>query len=80
MTSVSYITGDEIVGEMDRNERCVEALERTVQKAKDGEIIGVVVVAQYRDGSNSGFEAGFLYNNRVVGSLMRLVTAISLRD
>lgn len=80
MADVVYLNGEEVLSDLNRNEGCVDALERMLQKAKDGEIIGFAAALQYRDGSNSGTQCGFVYDNRLVGCLMGLVTKISLRD
>ena len=70
MGEVSYIEGGVILTERNQNDKCVELLESLLQKAKDGEVIGINVAIQYADGSNGSTGAGFIYNNRQMGALM----------
>lgn len=77
MGSVHHIDGDEIVPQSGGNQECIECLERVLEKARNGEIVGVAMAAQYADGSTSGPAGGFLYNSRIVGELMIRVTKLS---
>jgi len=48
----------------------VSALERVIERAKSGDIDGVVVVYSFADGS-SGYERTGMYGHSVVGALER---------
>ena len=77
MGSVHHIDGNEIVTAAGTNQDCIECLERILEKARNGEIVGVAMACQYADGSTSGPRAGFLYNARIVGEMMIAVTRLS---
>lgn len=78
MGSVHHIGGDEILPASGVNQDCIECLERILEKARQGEIVGVAMAVQYADGSTSGPCSGFLFNSRVVGELMIRVTKLSM--
>lgn len=77
MGSVHHIDGDEIVTQEGVNHECVACLERALEKARDGEIVGVAMALQYADGSTSGPMGGFIYNSRIIGELMLRVMRLS---
>ena len=70
---VTSLSGSSVINERGVNDNCVEQLERLLQKARDGEIVGVASAIQYADGSTSWCKAGFLWTNSVIGSLTILV-------
>lgn len=55
------------------NLHCVEAIEDFLQRAKDGEVVGVIIVGQCRDGSTCDGSAGFQRPTRMAGHLMAMV-------
>jgi len=57
------------------NALTVEALERLLEKAKSGEIIGVAAAFVYGDFSAS-FMSGGVMNNALIGSITRLNAAM----
>lgn len=64
-----FLDASPIINTSGINEGCVEQLERLLQKAKDGEIVGIAGSVQYADGSTSGHRAGFLRTQAIVGAL-----------
>lgn len=77
MGEVRYFDGGTMLNERGYNENCVKFLEELLQKAKDGEIVGICVGMQYADGSNGATGAGFVYNQRMIGSLMSEIMRLS---
>jgi hypothetical protein len=78
MGDVRYIdNGDTILTDQGRNEDCVEHLERLLEKARNGEIVGVAEAVQYADGSTGHGVGGFIHNQRIVGALMTRVVKLS---
>lgn len=73
MGEVVYTDGDVMLNERGQNDDCIETLERLLQKAKDGEIVGVAASAQYADRSVSESVGGFIWNSPCIGSLMCMV-------
>lgn len=77
MGKIHHIYGDEIKSSSGVNEICIEGLESLLEKARNGEVVGVSIAAQHPDGSTTGYCSGFLYNARIVGELMIQVTRLS---
>lgn len=65
--------GATMLNERGQNDDCVETLERLLQKAKDGEIVGVAVSVQYADRAVGESIGGFIWNRPCIGSLMCMV-------
>lgn len=77
MGSVHHISGDEMLENTGTNAECIACLERTLEKARNGEVVGVVISAQCADGSTIGPSGGFIYNARIIGDLMIHVARLS---
>lgn len=73
MGAVICTDGDVMLNERNQNEDCIETLELLLQKAKDGEIVGIAASAQYADRSVAESVGGFIWNRPCIGSLMCLV-------
>lgn len=69
MGAVHHIDVDAVTNEVGINEQCIECLEVMLEKARNGEIVGVVAAVQHADGSTSGPVGGFIHNSRIVGEL-----------
>lgn len=51
------------------NEHCVETLEKYLEKARFGEIVGIVIAAQFEDKMSGWDAAGLTYTHSIVGAL-----------
>ena len=76
MGVIVYQDGSEVIGETGRNDDCVECLERLLEKALHGEVVGIAAAIQFADGSTSETRAGFLRTRATVGGLMFLANEI----
>ena len=70
-------TGEHLLDTSGKNPDCVEQLERLLQKARDGEVVGIAGAVQFKDGSTSTHRSGFIYNQRIIGALFQMATNIS---
>ncbi|NSY17256.1 hypothetical protein [Neorhizobium sp. AL 9.2.2] len=73
MGAVIYTDGNTMLSDQGTNEDTVEFLERLLQKAKDGEIVGVCAAVQYADRSTGDGNAGFFWNAPMIGGLTKII-------
>lgn len=72
-----FLDATPIVNTSGINEDCVEQLEHILEKARNGEIVGIAGAVQYADGSTSGHRSGFLRIQAIVGALFCQMTSIA---
>ncbi len=71
------MNGLSIIGERGANEDAISCIEKLLQKAKDGEIVGIAAAVQFADGSVSSPCGGFSRDTSMVGALMHHVVRLS---
>jgi hypothetical protein len=77
MGEVRYFHDETILTDKGVNDDCVGYLEGLLDKARNGEVVGVAVAIQFADGSTASTASGFIFNQRVVGALMTQVVKLS---
>lgn len=77
MGVVQHIDGGVVTSETGINEGCIECLEMLLEKAKNGEIVGIAAAVQHADGSTSAPGGGFVFNRRIVGELFILMQKLA---
>lgn len=60
------------VEEREPNENCIKTLEIALERAKAGEVVGVVIVEQHYDSAASYLFGGFVSSYSTLGALTRV--------
>lgn len=77
MGEVVATSGARITNDRGVNEDAIGCLERLLDKAKNGEIVGVVAAVQYADGSVGSPRGGFCHEMTMTGALMVHVVSMA---
>lgn len=76
-SEVVYFSNKDVMKDAsNQNAACVAALEELLQKAKDGEVVGIAYAVQYQDRSAGNAAAGFLFDTQIIGCLTRQIHRI----
>jgi hypothetical protein len=69
MGEIKYFTDETVIGERGHNEPLVEFLEKSLERAKNGEIVGMAGAVQYVDGAAGNFSTGFIRTQIMAGAM-----------
>jgi hypothetical protein len=79
MGELVHIDGETIASSSGENEECILRLEELLDKAKNGEVVGIVCAVQYADGAHGCAEGGFVYDVRMAGELFCAATRLATK-